>query len=188
MICRVDAQDLDYVILFGRWHSAPAKAPAGKFYVFTKNAMNSGRRTTIAIHTVIAKPEPELEVHHKDNDGLNNKRENLVICNHVHNQREQTTLAQIEAMVEREQGRRDSRAHRYALRRTVEETGLTRQAVWNMVTGKTLKSSAYLAYMKHLAYAEGMDKLAIRSAQSEKTGKPHSPYFNFDLVPIARPA
>ena len=44
----------------------------------------NGRRK-IRMHNSIMKPVEGMEVHHKDRDGLNNRRDNLEICTHSEN-------------------------------------------------------------------------------------------------------
>lgn len=50
--------------------------------------MRGGRkvRTTISMHRFITQPGPDLEAHHRDHNGLNNRRSNLVVCRSSYNQ------------------------------------------------------------------------------------------------------
>lgn len=81
--CRVDSADLPKLLdLDVSWYANPAKASAGKFYVMGKH-----KRKTLMLHRVILGLTDERFVNHKDNDGLNNTRENLEICTPKENTR-----------------------------------------------------------------------------------------------------
>jgi hypothetical protein len=56
------------------------------YYAYTHNILESGKRTTIAMHRMIMKTPMGCETDHRDRDGLNNQRFNLRVCTHSQNQ------------------------------------------------------------------------------------------------------
>ena len=126
------------------WYANPARAPRGKFYVTAKR-----KGHTILMHRIIM-GEPDGEVHHIDNDGLNNKRSNLVAMTHQENIRARwpdRDWVDIDAEVRRIQGSKRLIAIGNQLQ---VELGLTRQALWKIRTGKTLTSDAAMEYWRRV--------------------------------------
>jgi hypothetical protein len=46
---------------------------------------DDGKWHTVKMHRIILNPPPEMDVDHRDGDGLNNRRSNLRICTHREN-------------------------------------------------------------------------------------------------------
>lgn len=142
---QVDLKDLPKLLeIRTRWYAHPARAPKGKFYVLGKL---TGR--TIMMHRIIA-GEPDCEVHHEDNDGLNNRRKNLWYMNHRQNMRARQPKKDWDA--------HDANKARIAVfKRLVAigaeiqaEFGITRQAAWNIRKGNSRRSPAAKAYWKRV--------------------------------------
>jgi hypothetical protein len=91
LMCWFDTTDLELVSKPNvMWNANPAKAPKGKFYVQAKiwdKATKNSKCTMLHRH-ILGLTNPDLEGHHVDNNGLNNRRENLQIVNHKKNMRE----------------------------------------------------------------------------------------------------
>ena len=91
---QIDTADLPLVSAPNcTWSANPAAAPAGKFYANAKiKDPLAGRFKTVLMHRLIM-GDPRLpngtaiEVHHADNDGLNNRRYNITPTNHQGNLR-----------------------------------------------------------------------------------------------------
>jgi hypothetical protein len=170
--CIFDRADLSLVgSADARWRAQPAKAPEGKFYVFAKVPSANGRRMTLGIHQWIMGSNGDMDIHHKDNDGLNNRRENLEFVSHRYNQQQMCTDGKLAYLMARDDHRDETRAHRWAARQTQKETGLTRQAVWKMVTqGSVTENSTYHTYHRYLKLAHeiGIDNLPSAQAEADK--------------------
>lgn len=57
----------------------------GKIYA-VRNIKKNGKQVTTYMHRVIMKTSTGLEVDHKNGDGLDNRKDNLRICNNSQNQ------------------------------------------------------------------------------------------------------
>lgn len=73
MIALVDDSDYDWLSKL-TWRAVKTKYT---FYAVTDE--------NVAMHTVIMEPPPGLITHHKDNNGLNNQRYNLINCTQANN-------------------------------------------------------------------------------------------------------
>lgn len=81
----VDQRDLPLVYsLPVRWYASPARAPRDKYYVFAKLRTIKPVKT-ISMHRVIMGDPQGMDVHHVDNDGLNNRLSNLEVITHREN-------------------------------------------------------------------------------------------------------
>jgi hypothetical protein len=164
MEARIDVGDLGLVsVMRGTWYAQPAKAPPGKFYAFCKdwNPVTQKMRTR-SMHRMIA-GEPvaangtPLEVHHKDNDGLNNVRENLVGgITHRENMRErwpdQDWFVR-DAEDEAERKRIGIFKKLVAISRDIEKDfEITRQQLWKIRNGPC-QSEAAQEYWRRVAWA-----------------------------------
>lgn len=62
---------------------------AGKYnrdlWYAVRSAGRRGNRRTLFMHRVITQPPEGLEVHHKNGNGLDNRRSNLVVCSRSKN-------------------------------------------------------------------------------------------------------
>lgn len=87
----IDLPDLEKLLAVNcTWYPNPAKAPKGKFYVMTKMRWRPESQVfrTVMLHRFLI-GKPTYEVHHKDNDGLNNRRKNIQDVTHIINMRAQ---------------------------------------------------------------------------------------------------
>src|ERR1700747_1829121 len=89
----VDAVELPWLLERKvQWYAAPAAAPIGKYYAFAKFwNPEAGKNRTVGLHQYIMGTVGMgrgIEVHHKDNDGLNCKRSNMRVVDHRGNCRE----------------------------------------------------------------------------------------------------
>src|ERR1700678_3168581 len=97
---QIDLANLDMLLHHGvqTWYAHPAKAPKGKFYVWGKEWVQIHpdlplrKSVTRMLHRVLMgdprnKSGKAIEIHHIDNDGLNNRRENMERKSHKGNLR-----------------------------------------------------------------------------------------------------
>lgn len=64
-----------------KWHAQKDKRT---FYA-RRAVPTDGKQTITSLHRVITDCPPDMEVHHINGDGLDNRRENLQICTHQQN-------------------------------------------------------------------------------------------------------
>lgn len=57
------------------------------FYAKTNIKGDDGKQHTVKMHRLILDPPDGMQVDHISGDGLDNRRENLRVCNHAENQR-----------------------------------------------------------------------------------------------------
>ena len=69
----IDAKHYDRVMKFN-WYWK--KSGENSYYVAT-NIRENGKTTTLYLHRLILQPSPDKDVHHKDENPLNNLEENL---------------------------------------------------------------------------------------------------------------
>jgi hypothetical protein len=81
--------------------------------------------------------DPTIEVHHKNNDSLNNRRANLEQMSHQRNMRERFPKRNWQE-VESKRKLRTERSIRNAAFRAVRKlTGYTRQTIWQVYNGRS---------------------------------------------------
>ena len=73
----VDEVDYFYVSQF-KWHAAKN----GRYWYARRSLTESGRPRQIYMHDAILSPSEGMECHHRDRNGLNNCRDNLLACSH----------------------------------------------------------------------------------------------------------
>lgn len=69
----IDDKNYDRIMKFN-WYLK--KSEEGLYYVAT-NICENGKRTTLYLHRFILDPSPNKDIHHKDENPLNNLEENL---------------------------------------------------------------------------------------------------------------
>ena len=71
------------------WYANAARKSKTKWYVQARVYNRETRKsTTVMLHRIIlGLTDPAIEAHHKDNDGLNNRRRNLEPLTHIQNLR-----------------------------------------------------------------------------------------------------
>lgn len=142
--CAVSMRDFERVnSIPGTWYAMEAKAPAGKFYaqakVWDKEAQRSN---TVLMHRFILRPPRGMDTHHVDNDGLNNRRENLEIVTHAANLRAHKPVLYWDAVDAKRAKRAENAKVLAACREIRRRTGLSRQMIWAVREGK--KTSRFL--------------------------------------------
>jgi hypothetical protein len=147
MECQIDLADLPMLLAIKTtWGANPArKSNHHKHYAFAKVRTNSTTRATLMHRVLMAAPNGR-EVHHVDNDGLNNKRINLDILRHIENMRERDPSKDWADV-----DRRRALAAEYRIERAIaadiqREYDLTRQALFCIRCGKTRHSKAAAHY------------------------------------------
>jgi hypothetical protein len=164
MICHVDAADLEWLMTRQvTWHVNRARE--GKWYVQCKMG---GR--TVLMHRFVMRAPKGSEVHHRDNDGLNNRRENLEFLTHQSNIREQwpgRDWREYDAKKRLMQEYRTERAIAAAVER---EFHVCRQAVWKVRVGETLDGELADAYWNRCK-AAGVRTLEALKMAHPRPGK-----------------
>lgn len=168
----IDLADLATAMtLNGTWYPNPARAPKGKFYANGKHYDRIEKGTkTLQLHRVIF-GEPGYEVHHKDNDGLNNRRSNFDHLTHIENMREQWPDRDWTALDTNLARAEEYRKERDIARAIQSQFELTRQALWCIRNGKTRGSKAALAY------ASTIQSAGIRTLEQFKLDHPRKGKF-----------
>ncbi len=161
--CWFDEKDLEKVrSLDVMWNAAPAKsgvvkdgerAGARKFYVLAKRYRGAGKGLagkgleTVMFHRfVLGLADPDVEGHHVDNDGLNNRRGNLEAVSHKRNMRESVPGRDWELVDARIEAAEEYRQERKIAARVAKKFGISRQGMFKIRRGVTKGSSAALAY------------------------------------------
>lgn len=80
-VALVDDADFQHLTQW-LWHAHKGKGE--RWYAYRKEGPRAAQKT-IAMHRQIINAPPDLEVDHRDNDGLNNQRYNLRVCTHAQN-------------------------------------------------------------------------------------------------------
>lgn len=167
MYCWCDTADLALIqSLDVMWNAQPARAPAGKFYCQAKvwNATRKRCETLMFHRIILGLTDPNIEGHHKDNDGLNNRRENLEPLNHKRNMRERTPSKDWQLLDARRAASDQYRAERKIAAAIAEQFDLTRQGLWKIRTQQTKGSRAAFAYFDACQAAE------IKPLWEQRTG------------------
>ena len=82
-VALVDAEDYNWLSQF-KWRTQKSGKRPDAFYAVRSMTIKK-RRTTIQMHRQIIKPPPGLEIDHKNNNGLDNRRCNLRFCTRSQN-------------------------------------------------------------------------------------------------------
>lgn len=155
--CLVDTNDLVIIDQIpGTWYANPARAPKGKYYVEAKvwDRVGKASRTVLMHRLIVGVFERSTKVDHRDNDGLNNRRDNLRTCNHQQNHRFRQPDKDWDAYDVRKAVRDEYRQERLIAKAVAEEFGLTRMALYNIRTMRVLVSPASKEYRKRLKVAK----------------------------------
>lgn len=129
MYAVVDAADVKLLdaAVNGTFFANPAKSPPGKFYCVTKIY---GK--TVNMHQLIISPAYSLEVHHKNNDGLDNRRSNLEAVTHKQNVRYSYPDKDWDAHDAKMTAREARRVELAETRELIAKSGLSRQRIWQI--------------------------------------------------------
>lgn len=157
------------------WYASPAKAPVDKFYVNTKRWNPATKKScTVMLHRfLLGLTDPKVEGRHKDNDGLNNRLENLERLSHKANVREAhggrardwqaLDVAHLEAKLYRKERR--------CARLVQERFKLTRQTVWKIRLGLTRANAGAMEAYAALVAEAGTETLARLQERLPRAGK-----------------
>lgn len=147
----IDKADLAYILRAypsALWEAVPAKTPPGKRYVQARVWWKSDKRLqTVMFHRLILRePDPEFDVHHKDNDGLNNRRSNLELLTHKENLRKRRPHGNWEEYDRKRVLAAEYRTERKIANRLAAEYGITRQQMYRLRMDPNAQSPAAIAY------------------------------------------
>lgn len=145
MAAMIDTADLPmFLAKRVTWYAAPARRSKTKFYVFAKFYDPTKRKArTVGMHRFIMGEPPGMDVDHDDNNGLNNKRLNLKIMTHLENCRRSREPRDWAAFDARKAKRAERRTELAAIRKIIEETGYSRQYVWQIRMGRMRNADVY---------------------------------------------
>lgn len=146
--CFIDAVDLPLIDAYRcNWSAQRVKGTAAKWYALGKSwTTGVGNRTVMMHRVILGLTDPMIEAHHRDNDGLNNRRDNLKECDHLENMRFKQPGKDWEAYDGAQQLAAEYRKEREIAARIEEQFDLTRQALWFIRRHKTTTSPAAKAY------------------------------------------
>ncbi len=82
-VALVDDQDYNWLSQF-KWRAQKSGKRPDAFYAVRNITINK-RRTTVQMHRQIMRPPKGLEIDHKNNNGLDNRRSNLRFCTRSQN-------------------------------------------------------------------------------------------------------
>lgn len=174
MYCWFDTADLPlFSNINSLWVANPARAPRGKFYVISK-IWDPVRRQCKAIsfhRTILGLTDPKIEGHHKDNDGLNNRRENLEPLPHIKNMRERFPerdwVSYDAAKVEAETYRKE----RAIAMEVQQRHELTRQGLWKIRMSEPGTGSKIALEYREACSANGVQTLLELQESKPRDGK-----------------
>lgn len=148
-LCLIDTVDLPQLLAINvSWAAIPARKSTTKYYVIGKI-----KGKTVMMHRLLC-GFPNYEVHHKDNNGLNN-RKSTNLEQLVHQDNVRATQPDRDWL---EHDRRAKLGDEYRLERVIAAEvqlrfGLTRQGLWKIRKGDTRRSDAAVAYHEVCASA-----------------------------------
>ena len=77
------ADDADYELLAPySWHGRPLGNTVYAYARLKGSPRGSGRSKVVAMHRLLMKPDPDMVVHHRNGNGLDNRRSNLQVTTH----------------------------------------------------------------------------------------------------------
>jgi hypothetical protein len=173
LFCWFDTADLQLAQSYsGLWYANPARAPSGKYYVMAKfwDPAKKQSKSTMFHRVILGLTDPEIEGHHKDNDGLNNRRDNLVAVSHKVNMRERSPNRDWQWLDAARDQAAIYRAERIIATAIQKQFELTRAALWKIRVGHTKGSCAARAYRDAID-AEHLQTLAQLQESRPKSGK-----------------
>ena len=90
LVTKVDDEDYEYLAQW-KWRAMKSR----NTYYAVRYEKKSGKDIAILMHRILMKTPDNLQVDHKDRDGLNNQKYNIRNCTHVqnlHNQKKKGKL------------------------------------------------------------------------------------------------
>lgn len=165
--CLVSPDDLPALLAVPvTWFACYARKSKVKMYACAKlwNPVDQ-TSTTILMHRIIlGVTDPDLEVDHRDNDGLNNQRGNLRTCTHQENMRFRQPSKDWAAVDQRRGTAVEYRQERAIARQVAAEYGFTRTALYKIRTQPSIDSPAAIAYRAAIAAADVRSLGELRAA------------------------
>lgn len=79
----VDIENYDYL---NQWKWFADKDRKNSIFYAKRSVLKNGKQTTLKMHREILKPPKDMEIDHKNRDGLDNRKCNLRLCNRSQNQ------------------------------------------------------------------------------------------------------
>jgi hypothetical protein len=182
MECLIDTADLPALLeLRVNWYANPARKDATKHYANAKlwtpaTLIERGRMETLMMHRVVMSAEPGSEVHHVDNDGLNNRRSNLQFVSHRENIRAIQPEKNWPEFDRRMDLAEEYRRERDIARQVQSQFDMTRQGLWKIRNGSTRGLNAAKAYRTACAAA------GVRTFQQITAAHPVAPGCQFGAM------
>jgi hypothetical protein len=165
--CQIDTADLPTLMAINNtWSAHLARKSLTKRYALGK-IYDAGvsRCFTVLMHRVLCGSKEGCELHHKDNDGLNNRRGNLEQLSHRENMRERKPSKNWQELDRRRVIADEYRLERDIARKVQADFNLCRQALWKIRSRRTRGSigSARFAYLDvcQAAGVRTLDQLAL---------------------------
>lgn len=78
----VDDADFEYL---NQWKWCASKSRKSKTFYAMRNARENGKNVGYRMHSVLMQTPKGMKTDHRNGDGLDNRRENLRVCNHANN-------------------------------------------------------------------------------------------------------
>lgn len=91
MVAIVDDDDYEMLSAFN-WFVKPCGKSSEQTWYAWRHVSVGGKSTTGQLHRMIMLPDPGQEVDHRNGDGLDNRKDNLRICRHRDNLRNQKKM------------------------------------------------------------------------------------------------
>ena len=152
LLCLVDEVDLVKLAECGvrTWYGNRSKSVRRNYYVTGKLYNQWTRKTrTVLLHRILMVDEHSpMDVHHLNNDGLDNRRQNLAVVTHRDNMRAQWPHQQWIEWDKAEEASRIRSRELEAMRMARKELKVSRQYVWRMVKAK--RGPVYDSYQQNL--------------------------------------
>lgn len=148
--CEADTTDLPTIddAVKGMWCANAARGSKRKWYAYAKvwDATAMVSRNILMHRIIMGAADPLVEIDHRDNDGLNNKRSNLRPCTHQENHRFRQPDKDWEAHDAARSLAKEYRAERKIAAEVQAMFELTRQGLYKIRTGRTRRSKAAYEY------------------------------------------
>ena len=172
--CDVDSSDLPLIqAIPGLWCAQKVRGTARKWYAQGKlwDAAAKTCRTLLMHRVIMGVTDPAVEVDHKDNNGLNNRRKtNLRLCTHKENVRFRQPNRDWAALDAARLLAEQYRGERRIARDIQQRYGYTRAGLYKIRMDVRVSSSAARDYRDMLESA-GLPSLAQIQARAPRAGK-----------------
>jgi len=168
--CWIDLADLPKIqVVPGNWHAHAARKSTKKWYAQAKG--ERGRGTKLMHRLIMELTDRKIEVDHRDNNGLNNRRENLRTCTHLENMRYRQPHRDWAALDAKRSLAAEYRQERVIAHQVQSAHDLTRAGMWKIRMEISTRSSRALEYQAAIRTAGIRSLKNIISASEAPTGK-----------------